>query len=289
MLQFLLFVGYLLRFLLFTGLIGYGLAMPARGLIRLNQAGFFISSQEFKIQTDTLKQKKLQRKTAYPQFWAYNSYTINSDSLMNGKGDCAFVWVDSFRDQQNQIVRKPLLWSPHAISKSMPESELTNLLADILLMESRQIWDTVDGAMLNPGGIRAGFPADTLRLLHVMEALPFPNRLDKLTLSGSELVRLLDHWAAKGGIALSGLRITIHNGKAIKVEVGDEPLNPNRTYHIALPDYLVDGGDGCSFLMNSRVQRGAFRITDLVARHLEAMGSRGEPLKTQTDGRIQVQ
>jgi hypothetical protein len=52
---------------------------------------------------------------------------------------------------------------------------------------------------------------------------------------------------------------------------------------------LVDGGDGCSFLVGCSLQRGQFRITDLVIRHLELMGSSGSPLKTHLDGRIRVQ
>jgi len=248
-------------------------------------------SYGFDIPTDSSRLKQLQIKKSKVHLKAYNSYAINSDSLLKGKGkgDQSFLWIDSFRNLQNQIVQKPLLWSARAITKSMPESELSNLLADILLIESRKIWGTVDAALLNPGGIRAGFPADTLRLLHIMEVLPFPNHLDLITMTGVQLMQLLDHWAGKGGIALSGLRMTIKDGKSTGVLVGQEPLDLNRTYKIALPDYLVNGGDGCTFLTGRTVERGAFRITDLVARHLEEMGLRGESLKTQTDGRIRIQ
>jgi 2',3'-cyclic-nucleotide 2'-phosphodiesterase (5'-nucleotidase family) len=240
-------------------------------------------------ETDSSRLKQHQPKNSNSPLKTYKCYAINSDSLLKGKGDQSFLWIDSFRNLQNQIIQKPLLWSARVITKSMPESELSNLLADILLFESRKIWGAVDVAMLNPGGIRAGFPADTLRLLHIMEVLPFPNHLDKITLTGTELMQLLDHWAAKGGIALSGLRMTIKDGKSAGVMVGDVSLDLNRSYNIALPDYLVNGGDGCTFLVGSTVERGAFRITDLVTRHLEEMGLRGEPLKTQTDGRIRIQ
>lgn len=249
---------------------------------------FFEQNFEFPYPSDTTLRKPNRTQKASSVYQAYNSYTLNSDSLLKGRVSQSFAWVDSFRNLQNQFTKKPLLWSPKALIKSMPESELTNLLADILLIESRSIWDTVHISLLNPGGIRAEFPADTLRLLHVMEVLPFPNHLDKITLSGTELQQLLDHWAGKGGIALSGMRMSIIEGKAADVWVGDDPLQQKHSYHVALPDYLVDGGDGCSFLIGSRVQRGAHRITDLVARHLETMGKSGELLKSQTDGRIRI-
>jgi hypothetical protein len=239
--------------------------------------------------TDTTVLKARRSKRSQTHFNSYHSYQINSDSILKDRGFSPFLWVDSFRNLQNLMTSKPLIWSPKILIKSMPESELTNLLADMLLFESRQIWDSIDAALLNPGGIRAGFPADTLRLMHVMEVLPFPNRLDRITLTGGDLKQLLDHWAAKGGVAASGLRMTIKEGKATDILVGNEPIQLNQTYRIALPDYLVDGGDGCSFLMGSQVQRGAFRITDLVAAHLEKWGSSGAPLKTQMDGRIRVQ
>ncbi|MFZ9939889.1 MAG: 5'-nucleotidase [Bacteroidia bacterium] len=240
--------------------------------------------------TSQLKVKRPKRpKQLNLNFKAYQSIAIKNDSLLKVRSNDPFLWVDSFRNLQHLITQKPLLWSPRALVKSMPESELTNLLADILLFESRQIWDSVDIALLNPGGIRAGFPADTLRVMHIMEVLPFPNRLDKITLSGGALQELLDHWAAKGGAAVSGLSMTIQQGKAMEIQVGNVPLNTNKMYRIALPDYLVDGGDGCSFLVGCSLQRGQFRITDLVIRHLELMGSSGSPLKTHLDGRIRVQ
>jgi len=239
--------------------------------------------------SDSLRIRKGSRARAQLVFKSYRSYSINSDSLLLGSGVNRFAWVDSFRSHQQQQTSKPLLWSPRSLTKSMPESELSNLLADILRVQALQLWDTVDAAMLNPGGIRAGFPADTLRLFHVMEVLPFPNHLDRITLSGEELLELLHHWAGKGGVALSGIRMKIRQGKATDVTVGGIALRADGRYRLALPDYLVDGGDGCAFLRGTDLRRGAFRITDLVARHLEEMGKRGDELETQTDGRIRLQ
>ena len=101
--------------------------------------------------TSQLKVKRPKRpKQLNLNFKAYQSIAIINDSLLKVRSNDPFLWVDSFRNLQHLITQKPLLWSPRALVKSMPESELTNLLADILLFESRQIWDSVDIALLNP-------------------------------------------------------------------------------------------------------------------------------------------
>ncbi len=127
------------------------------------------------------------------------------------------------------------------------EGVLGNLVAGVLRASARG-----GGGVMNPGGIRADLPAGPVTFGHVFEALPFDNNVAVISLTGAELARLmaLAHANDMGAVfAISGLEVTLapcpgpQRLQGVTL-TGGKPLQPERLYRVALPDFLARGGDG---------------------------------------------
>lgn len=122
------------------------------------------------------------------------------------------------------------------------ESPLGNLVADAM----RAGFPDADVAAVNGGGIRAELEPGPLTYGGLFEVLPFDNRFVLLELDGETLARVVNHGVTSGRSALlwSGLTFETEGCEVTRIHVGDEPLDPARTYTLVLNDYLAGGGSG---------------------------------------------
>ncbi|MGB1248196.1 MAG: 5'-nucleotidase C-terminal domain-containing protein [Chitinophagales bacterium] len=134
------------------------------------------------------------------------------------------------------------------MSKAKPESLLGNLLADATLEIGQKYHDdNVDIGIVNYGGIRVpSLSAGNVTLGNVYEIMPFDNYLVILEVKGNILQDALNSIAVRGGWPISGVTYTIKNDEAIHIYVGEEKLDENRVYKIAISDYIANGGDKMS-------------------------------------------
>lgn len=213
------------------------------------------------------------------------SYAIDSSYH---SGDSALqATLKPYRDSLESQVNAVLIYSDAAMAKAQPESALGNLLADIMLIEVSRKYEAVDVALLNYGGIRASLPKGEVTMGAVMEIMPFMNYVVIMELDGRLMQQLLDHWAAKGGTPISGVRFTREDKSAVDVTIGGKPLQPDQRYKLATIDYLADGGDGCDFLKNAEMRmRTPELVRDLYVTVFKEMHAQGITLKPVLDERI---
>jgi 5'-nucleotidase len=132
------------------------------------------------------------------------------------------------------------------------ETNLGNLIADAMRAEV-----AADIAMVNSGGIRGDrvYPAGPLSRRTLLEIHPFGNIVCKLAVPGRVVLQALAFGASKLPAAagqflqVSGMTYRIDltappESRVRDVNVGGTPLDANKSYTIAVPDYLLQGGDG---------------------------------------------
>ncbi len=176
------------------------------------------------------------------------------------------------------------------------ESNLGNLIADAM---RRQV--NADVAIVNSGGIRGNrlYPAGPVTRRTLLEIHPFGNVVCKVEISGRELLDILNVSASRLPIAsgqflqVSGLTMRVRQAQPVgarvdNVVVNGSPLDVDRTYTLALPDFVMLGGDGYTMFADNRVlidQSAGTLIVDAVERTL-ALGS--GTIAPATDGRITI-
>jgi 5'-nucleotidase len=132
------------------------------------------------------------------------------------------------------------------------ETNLGNLVADAIRADVG-----ADIAILNGGGIRSDkiYPPGSLSRRTVLEIHPFGNSVCKLSVTGRVVLDALNSGVSKLPAAagqfpqVSGITFRIDQaaspGDRVRdVTIQGVPLVAETTYTLAVPDYLLNGGDG---------------------------------------------
>lgn len=112
-----------------------------------------------------------------------------------------------------------------------------------------------DLAIMNKGGIRKDFSKGTLTRGDIIDVFPFDNRVVVVDVPGDSLLSLFDIMARQSGQGLSSnVKAVISPDKTEceSVTIDGKPIVRKRIYRVATIDYLAEGGDSMSPLINCR-------------------------------------
>ncbi|WP_434628654.1 bifunctional UDP-sugar hydrolase/5'-nucleotidase UshA [Chromobacterium sp. CV08] len=128
-------------------------------------------------------------------------------------------------------------------SRSRPTA-LGALVAAAMMDKAR-----ADFAVINSGGIRDSLPAGAIRYRDVLKVFPFGSRLAYVELSGREALDYLRAAArmtpGAGAFAqFAGVRLRIVGGELQDAAIGGKPVDPAKTYRMAVNSFIAAGGDG---------------------------------------------
>lgn len=176
-----------------------------------------------------------------------------------------------------------------------PESELSNLLADILLWGGTRYGERPDFAVYNMGGMRAAFAEGPVTLGAILDVAPFENKISFLTLSGDKTLELMRQIAARGGEGVSrGVQLRIgRDGRLVEAKVGGQPIDPARSYRVATLDYLAQGNDQLTaFKAKTDVREGKEKcdnVREIIAEYFKADAAKGIVTDSRVEGRITIE
>ncbi len=176
------------------------------------------------------------------------------------------------------------------LEKGKPESTLGNWVADLLVEQaSTKYGQNIDFAIQNSGGLRINsLAAGDVSVGKIYELMPFDNMIVILHMKGDDLMQMFDHMAKSRGWPISGqVRYSIIDGKPTEVYIHDEPLDADRIYIFALPDYIANGGDRCTFLEDAveRIDLD-YLVRDAIIDHVRFLTKEGRDIVSNTDGRV---
>lgn len=153
----------------------------------------------------------------------------------------------AYWDQQVQSITNEVLGhTNHALTRDYYDaSPLGNLCADAFRAAAG-----TEIAITNSGGLRADVPAGPITAGQILAAYPFENPIVRMTLSGEQVFRLLEHGATfdYGIVQVSGIRIKMDTARPkgdriLWVTINGNKLDRKRAYSVATSDYMARGGD----------------------------------------------
>lgn len=182
--------------------------------------------------------------------------------------------------------------SEMTMEKGLPESLLSNLVADVLRESATQVLGKpADMALVNMGGLRNILSEGEITCENIYEILPFENSLCVLTVKGSTLRELFVAIAAKRGDGVGGVQLNITaDRKLVSGTIGGKPIEDEKLYTVATIDYLADGNDGMTPLVQA-VKRecppGA-TLRGLFMNYVERQTAAGKKITSRLDGRVKI-
>ena len=106
-----------------------------------------------------------------------------------------------------------------------------------------------DFAVVNAGGVRDSLPPGKLTYKDVLKVQPFGNTTVTVDLTGKEVMDYLNA-AAKMSVGagafaqFSGVNLVITGGAVTSATIKGAPIDPAKTYRMAINNFMAAGGDG---------------------------------------------
>lgn len=183
----------------------------------------------------------------------------------------------------------------HYMSAQRPESDLSNLLADILVWSGQLYNERPDFGVYNMGGIRAAIAKGKVTYGDVLDVAPFENKICFLTLSGEKTLELMRQIARRGGEGVShGIQLVITpDGQMKSAKLNGQPISADRSYRIATLDYLAQGNDQLeAFQSKTQVvspQEEHNNIRYIICKYFRDQAQQGHAVSSRVEGRIKVE
>lgn len=199
-------------------------------------------------------------------------------------------FIDPYQQKLESELNRKIGYAVDNMHVGQPEGLLSNYCADALLHYSKmELNEPTDFAILNNGGLRKPILNGPISLRTIYELMPFDNLVVILELDGTKVQALLDQVAAKGGEAISGIKMTIKHKKAHNILINGVALNPEKTYRIATTDYLSEGNDQLTALKeHSKIFVTSVKLRDVFIAVIEESTKKGIIIRSSLDGRIYV-
>ncbi|MFJ6405056.1 bifunctional metallophosphatase/5'-nucleotidase [Streptomyces hydrogenans] len=160
-------------------------------------------------------------------------------------------------------------------------------------------------ALMNPGGVRAPLTKRDDGVVTYRDAYtvqPFTNMMTVVDLTGAQLVTALQQQVSGANLAApkilqvsKNVSYTLDMTKAgadrivvDSVRLNGEPIDPSKSYRVAMNEFLTGGGDGFPVLATGANKLVGGSDLDVFIAYLTANSSAAEPLRAPATNRITV-
>ena len=213
--------------------------------------------------------------------------------------EAAVKFLEPYKRVNDSIMGPVVGKVAHNMHPTRPESDLSNLMADILMWAAKDYNESPVLAVYNMGGIRADLTKGIVTYGDVLDVAPFENRICFTTLTGETLMKLFRQIAHRGGEGVSkGVELVIkmdekgETGELVSAKLNGQEIDPQAEYRVTTINYLLEGNDGMPAFLegkNSVAPEDASNNTRfLLMNYFRDKYSRGEVVDAQVEGRIKV-
>ena len=196
----------------------------------------------------------------------------------------------------NDSIMAPIMGRvAHNMHPERPESDLSNLLSDILVWAAKDYNEQPVLGIYNMGGIRADLIKGNVTYEDVLSIAPFENKIAFTTLSGESLLKLFRQIAHRGGEGVSkGTELVItKDGQLVSARLHGQEIDPQADYRVVTIHYILQGNDGMTAFTEGKDNVSSEDASNnsryLIMNYFKDKQSRGEEVDAQVEGRIKIQ
>ena len=204
----------------------------------------------------------------------------------------AMAFIAPYQMKVDSIMKPVMGEAARDMATRRPESEISNLLSDILVWAAKDYGETVDFGVYNIGGIRAALSKGIVTYGDINDIAPFENKIAFTTLSGAKVLELFQQIAKRGGEGVShGVELVItRDGQLVSARLNGKEIDPQRSYRAVTIDYIVQGNDGMPAFRDGTNLKSPQDEKDnsrfLIMNYFRAMHAQGKKVDAQVEGRV---
>ena len=204
----------------------------------------------------------------------------------------ALAFLAPYKHQVDSVMSPVMGTVAHDMEPRRPESDLSNLLSDILVWAAKDYGEQPDLGVYNIGGIRAALTRGQVTYGDVLAVAPFENKIAFITLTGTQLLELFAQIAHRGGEGVShGVQLVISaSGQLLSARLHGKAIDPQAHYRVTTIDYLLGGNDGLTALsqgtqvVSPQEERNNSRF--IIMDYFRSLHRQGKSVDAQVEGRI---
>lgn len=210
--------------------------------------------------------------------------------------EAAAKFLEPYKRVNDSIMGPVMGQVAHNMHAQRPESDLSNLLSDILIWAAKDYNEQPVLAIYNMGGIRADLTKGNVTYGDILDVAPFENKISFTTLTGEKVMKLFQQIAKRGGEGVSkGVELVVKKGEPnelISAKLHGKEIDPQAEYRIATINYLLEGNDGMPALREGTnvisPQEASNNTRFLIMNFFRDMEAKGIVVDSQVEGRIVV-
>lgn len=208
--------------------------------------------------------------------------------------EAAAKYLAPFKRVNDSIMGPIMGRVAHNMHPQRPESDLSNLLSDILVWAAKGYNEQPVLGIYNMGGIRADLTKGDVTYGDVLDVAPFENKICFVTLTGEQLMKLFSQIAKRGGEGVSkGAELVItKDGQLVSARLNGKEIDPMADYRVTTINYLLEGNDGMTAFTegSNKVapEEASNNTRFLIMNYFRDKQLRGEIVDAKVEGRIKV-
>ena len=206
----------------------------------------------------------------------------------------AAAFIAPYKQKVDSVMSPVMGIAARDMDKYRPESEISNLLADIFVWAGKDYGEQPDFGIYNIGGIRAALSKGTVTYGDINDIAPFENKIAFITLTGQKVTELFEQIAKRGGEGVShGVELVItSDGKLVSARLNGKEIDPQAEYRAVTIDYIAQGNDGMAAFKDGTnlvsPQNELDNARFIIMNYFKAMHAQGKMVDAQVEGRITI-
>jgi len=177
--------------------------------------------------------------------WRIQVVDVYADAVR--PDSAAIALVERYRPATDRLAKRVIARLRDSLPGGRGEFPLGNLIAD-----AQRAVAPADFGMMNNGGIRRGLFPGPITYQQLFELHPFSNVVVRISVTGRVLKEALELAVSDGypDVHVSGMKVRYDPSQPVGsrivgiVRTNGTPVAPDRTYVLALSDFMAGGGGG---------------------------------------------
>lgn len=170
------------------------------------------------------------------------------------------AFIQPYKSSIEGEMDKALCYTPNSMFKNDTpyNTAIGNMMADAVLDMANPVFksrngNSIDGVLLNHGGIRAGINKGVITTRTAYSIMPFENMVVVAELKGNQVKAMFEYLSrAKRAHPIANMSITVDDNWNLKqYSINGNAVEDTKYYYIATSDYLANGGDNMNFFQKA--------------------------------------